>query len=116
MSMIFVFWDTAAGWSSVQAYARDGVPFAMFLHQRHYGGAFRQLLDATSTERGNLIEDAVEELLEAHGISFVRTGAHNQREIEERFEVAVHPAPDFRHAVQVLPPDGLLRQGGRLRH
>src|SRR5205085_11032206 len=87
--------DTAAGWSSVQAYARDGVPFAMFLHQRHYGGAFRQLLDATSTERGNLIEDAVEELLEAHGIRFIRTGAHNQREIEERFEVAVHPAPDF---------------------
>jgi len=87
--------DTVDGWSSVQACARDGVPFGMFLHQRHYGGAFRQLLDATSTQRGNLIEDAVEELFEAHGIRYVRTGAHNQAEIEERFEVSVHPAPDF---------------------
>lgn len=87
--------DTIAGWPSIQAYARDGVPFGMFLHQRHYGGAFRQLLDATSTERGNLIEDAVEELFEAHHVPYVRTGAHNQAEIEARFEVAVHPAPDF---------------------
>jgi hypothetical protein len=25
------------------------------LHQRHYGRAFRQLLDATSTKRGDLL-------------------------------------------------------------
>ncbi len=87
--------DTAGGWYSVQTYAREGVPFGMFLHQRHYGGAFRQLLDATSTQRGNLIEDAVEELFKSHGILHIRTGAHNQAEIEERFEVSVHPAPDF---------------------
>lgn len=87
--------DTASGWDSVQIYAREGVPFGMFLHQRHYGGTFRQLLDATSTQRGNLIEDAVEELFDANGILYVRTGAHNQAEIEERFEVSVHPAPDF---------------------
>jgi len=67
----------------------------MFLHQRHYGGAFRPLLDATSTQRGNLIEDAVEERFQDHGVLYVRTGAHNQAEIEERFEVTVHPAPDF---------------------
>ncbi len=87
--------DTAGGWRSVQAYARDGVPYGMFLHQRHYGGAFRQLLDATSTQRGNLIEDAVEDLFAAHRLLYIRTGAHNQAEIEERFEVAVRPAPDF---------------------
>ena len=50
--------DTQDGWASVQAYASAGVPFQVFLHQRHYGGAFRQVLDATSTLRGDLIEDA----------------------------------------------------------
>lgn len=87
--------DTAAGWSGVQEFAASGVPYSLLLHQRHYGGAFRQVLDATSTLRGNLIEDAVEELFTAHGIPHVRTGAHNQAEIERRFEVAVRPAPDF---------------------
>lgn len=87
--------DTAGGWTSVSDFARNGVPFALFLHQRHYGGAFRQVLDATSTQRGNLIEDAVESLFESHEIPFLRTGSHNQGEIEQRFEVRVAPAPDF---------------------
>ncbi|MGF1648606.1 MAG: hypothetical protein ACFCVF_17045, partial [Kineosporiaceae bacterium] len=61
-------YDTAHGWDTVRSLAREGVPYAAFLHQRHYGGAFRQLLDATSTRRGNLLEDGVEELFIAHGI------------------------------------------------
>lgn len=87
--------DTVHGWTTVQQYAAQGVPYGVFLHQRHYGGAFRQVLDATSEQRGNLIEDAVEALFAAHGILFIRTGAHNQAEIEDRFEVQVRPAPDF---------------------
>jgi hypothetical protein len=87
--------DTADGWSSVRDYAAHRVPYDEFLHQRHYGGAFRQLLDATSELRGDLIEDAVEELFLTHGISFIRTGSHNQAEIAARFEVTVQPAPDF---------------------
>lgn len=87
--------DTTEGWASVRKLAATGVPYSVLLHQRHYGGAFRQVLDATSTLRGNLIEDAVEELFLAHGIPHVRTGAHNQAEIERRFEVVVRPAPDF---------------------
>ena len=70
-------------------------PLAMFLHQRHYGGAFRQLLDATSTKRGNQIEDVVEALFVEHRVPYIRTGSHNQHEIEDRFEVQVRPAPDF---------------------
>jgi hypothetical protein len=54
--------DTENGWPSVRLFASGGVPFSLFLHQRHYGGAFRQVLDATSTKRGDLIEDAVEAL------------------------------------------------------
>lgn len=87
--------DTVQGWESVQQLASDGVPLALFLHQRHYGGAFRQVLDATSTQRGDLIEDAVESLFHENRIPFIRTGSHNQAEIGSRFEVRVTPAPDF---------------------
>jgi hypothetical protein len=87
--------DTEKGWSSVKEYAAGGVPFSVFLHQRHYGGAFRQVLDATSTQRGDLIEDAVEALFEECRVPFVRTGSNNQAEIAARFEVRVTPAPDF---------------------
>jgi hypothetical protein len=87
--------DTAEGWDSVREFAEGGVPLKIFLHQRHYGGAFRQLLDATSGRRGDLIEDAVEALFTEHGLSFIRTGSHNQDDIAKRFEVHVTPAPDF---------------------
>ncbi len=87
--------DTADGWDTVRSFAEEGVPYATFLHQRHYGGAFRQVLDAMSEARGNLIEDAVEALFQEHGIQYIRTGSHNQGEIAERFEVTVTPAPDF---------------------
>lgn len=98
--------DTENGWASVRNFAANGVPLRVFLHQRHYGGAFRQVLDATSTQRGDLIEDAVEALFTAHGISFVRTGSHNQADIARRFEVHVTPAPDF---VVFDPADGSLK-------
>lgn len=87
--------DTAESWTTVARLANDGVPYSMLLHQRHYGGAFRQVLDATSVQRGNLIEDAVEALFQENGILYVRTGSHNQGDIEARFGVLVTPAPDF---------------------
>ncbi len=66
--------DTAEGWDSVREFAEGGVPLKIFLHQRHYGGAFRQLLNATSGRRGDLIEDAVEALFTQPqiGLNFVR--------------------------------------------
>ncbi len=48
--------DTEDGWQSVRQYATHGVPYGVFLHQRHYGGSFRQVLDATSEKRGDLID------------------------------------------------------------
>ena len=87
--------DTVEGWKTVATLAREGVPYSYLLHQRHYGGAFRQLLDATSTRRGDVIEDAVETLFSENGIPYVRTGSHNQSDIETRFGVRVTPAPDF---------------------
>lgn len=87
--------DTERGWESVRDLAENRVPYADFLHQRHYGGAFRQILDATSTRRGNLIEDAVEDLFRQAGVSYIRTGSHDQGEIAHRFEIQVQPVPDF---------------------
>ena len=97
--------DTENGWPSVRLFAFNGVPFSLFLHQRHYGGAFRQVLDATSTKRGDLIEDAVEALFRENGVPYIRTGNHNQGDIAARFEVRVAPAPDF----VVFDKSGTLR-------
>jgi hypothetical protein len=87
--------DTLLGWASVQSMASNRVPYADFLHQRHYGGAYRQVLDATSTKRGDIIEDAVEQLFLDNQIPYLRTGGHDQGEIAARFEIQVQPAPDF---------------------
>lgn len=87
--------DTEQGWTSVHRLATEGVSYADLLHQRHYGGAFRQVLDATSSQRGDLIEAAVEQLFLDNGIPFIRTGSHNQGDIAARFEITVTPAPDF---------------------
>ncbi len=87
--------DTRDGWDTVRQLATGGVPYHHFLHQRHYGGAFRQVLDATSTQRGDLLEDAVQALFEQAGIPHIRTGSHNQGDIAARFQVTVTPAPDF---------------------
>lgn len=85
--------DTLEGWETVRQLARDGVPYALFLHQRHYGGAFRQLLDATSSSRGDVIEDAVEELFQDRRIPHLREA--DTSELEQRFGITVRPAPDF---------------------
>jgi hypothetical protein len=87
--------DTIDGWASVRRLAADGVPYDSFLHQRHYGGAFRTLLDATGVRRGDLIEAAVGELLIGAGVPFLQTGSAHQREIASRFNLTVRPAPDF---------------------
>src|SRR5205823_6360540 len=65
------------------------------LHQRHYGGAFQQLLDATSGRRGGLLEDAVSELFTERKIRFVRTGPNTKAQISGKFGLTVTPAPDF---------------------
>lgn len=78
-----------------RTFATDGAPYGVFLHQRHYGGAWRQVLDASSETRGDIIEDAVETMFDDVGIPYIRTGSHNQAEIAARFEVTVIPAPDF---------------------
>jgi transcriptional regulator with XRE-family HTH domain len=73
--------DTAEGWTTIRRYAAQGVPLSVLLHQRGYGGAFRQLLDATSSDRGDLVEDAVAKLFSEERIPYIQTGAHNQEAV-----------------------------------
>lgn len=91
--------DTVNGWDTVRAFASNGVPYATFLHQRHYGGAFRQLLDATSSQRGDVLESAVEITFLEAGLlpeRWVRTGAGGQqRAFAEQYGLTVKQAPDF---------------------
>ncbi|MGH9053023.1 MAG: hypothetical protein ACRDWX_08440 [Acidimicrobiia bacterium] len=96
--------DTKGGWSSVAGLAAEGAPYVLLLHQRHYGGAFRTLLDATSSVRGEILEQPLEELLVDGLIPHLRTAAHNQAEIARRFGITVRPAPDF---VVFRPPNAL---------
>jgi hypothetical protein len=112
--------DTLDGWKTVQNMAQNGVPYSMLLHQRHYGGAFRQLLDATSTKRGDLIEDAVETLFQDNGVFYIRTGSSNQSEVAERFQVRVTPAPDFvvydnTEALRAILECKIVNDGGTAR-
>jgi hypothetical protein len=87
--------DTISGWDSVRELATKGVGLGIYLHQRHFGGYFSQVLNATSTKRGDIIEKAVEELFKANRIPYIRTGSNNQAAIAAEFEVRVTPAPDF---------------------
>lgn len=98
--------DTKEGWDTVQKLASEGVTLSVLLHQRHYGGAFRQILDATSGRRGDQLEDAVAAIFDEAGISYLRTGSVDQGLIKERFNITVTPAPDF---VVYDPRDDELR-------
>lgn len=88
-------YDTREGWETVSNLAGNGVPYGAFLHQRHYGGSFGQVTNATSGQRGDLLEDEVEAIFKTAGVPYIRTGSHNQGDIAARFGVTVAPAPDF---------------------
>lgn len=88
-------YDTLEGWETVRHLATAGVPYGAFLHQRHYGGSFGQVTNATSSKKGDLLEDEVETLFKGAGVPYIRTGSHNQGDIAARFGVTVTPAPDF---------------------
>lgn len=84
---IFDRYDTQEGWASV-AQAASQQAYVQVLYQRYVGGFFRQVKDAYSEKKGDLLEAAVEKLLIDHGIPYHRT---------EKFEEipGIKPAPDF---------------------
>jgi hypothetical protein len=112
--------DTIKGWKSVREFAAGGVPFAVFLHQRLYGGAFNQLLNATGRLKGNSLELAVAQTFDRTGIQYLRTGSEYQKDIKKRFGLTVRPAPDFvvfdrRNALRAILECKVTSDGGTAR-
>lgn len=104
--------DTADGWESVRRLAETGVPYEAYLHQRMFGGAFRQLADSTSSRVGDVIEDALIGLLEGAGLAhvqaaedlpridrpaFIKTTSPgvDKEEVARRFGITLTIVPDF---------------------
>lgn len=87
--------DTESGWASVADWAENGVPYHELLYQRWYGGAFRQLQDAGGTLKGDILEDATEQLFKDNKVPYVRTVPGTQTTAGRKFGVQVQPAPDF---------------------
>lgn len=65
--------DTLQGWEDVRKSAEQGVDYWILLYQRYVGGFFRQAMDASSSIKGDILEDAIVSLLQANRIPFYRT-------------------------------------------
>lgn len=104
--------DTVDGWVSVRQLAAEGVPYWAYLHLRSYGGAFRQLSDATSKSVGAVVEDQFIEVVTAAGFihvqsagdmpavqtpAFIRTTSAgvDKEEVANRFGITLNLVPDF---------------------
>ncbi|MBC6440989.1 MAG: hypothetical protein GDA49_11410 [Rhodospirillales bacterium] len=80
--------DTRSGFSSVAPLADIGIPYALLLYERFLGRPFAGHRDSVSELVGDLVETAIEKLLNKHGISFRKT---KRAERIEGFE----QVPDF---------------------
>ena len=65
--------DTREGWESVRKAALKGVRYVDLLYQRYIGGIFRQVADASSSLKAEILEGPIETLLTKEGIPFYRT-------------------------------------------
>lgn len=66
--------DTRDGLASISALADLGVPYSMLLYERFLGRPFSSHRDSVSELVGNLVENAIEDVLTRAGISFRKTG------------------------------------------
>ncbi len=66
--------DTTEGLVGLQFLADRGVPYAMLLYERFLGRPFAGHRDSVSELIGDLVENAIEEVLHRAGISFRKTG------------------------------------------
>lgn len=65
--------DTKAGLASIRYAAAEEAPYAVLLYERHLGRPFAGHRDAVSELVGEVMENAVEEQLRAHSITFRKT-------------------------------------------
>ena len=65
--------DTKAGLVSVQSSAELGVPYSILLYERLLGRPFAGHRDSISELIGNIVENAIEDVLSRAGISYRKT-------------------------------------------
>jgi len=65
--------DTKAGLDSLRSFARLGAPYSALLYERFLGRPFAGHRDSISELVGNLVENAIEDVLSRGGISFRKT-------------------------------------------
>jgi len=80
--------DTVSGRSSIAPLAEIGVPYSMLLYERFLGRPFAGHRDSVSELVGDILEQAIEETLHNHGVTFRKT---KRAERVQGFE----QAPDF---------------------
>ncbi|MFQ5793683.1 MAG: hypothetical protein ACE5JP_01365 [Candidatus Bipolaricaulia bacterium] len=80
--------DTREGLEGIKQLAEAGIPYAMLLYERFLGRPFATHRDAVSEKVGDIIENAVKEMLDSRHIPYHKAG------VAERFE-DMDQAPDF---------------------
>jgi hypothetical protein len=80
--------DTAHGLVSVQKAATEGIEYPMLLYERMLGRPFATYRDSVSSQVGDVVEDAVKEVLDTAKVSYYKTA---RAEAFEDFD----QAPDF---------------------
>lgn len=65
--------DTTSGLTSLQSLADLGVPYSILLYERFLGRPFAGHRDSISEIVGNIVENAIEDILSRAGISFRKT-------------------------------------------
>jgi len=65
--------DTTAGLDSVRSFADLGAPYSVLLYERFLGRPFAGHRDSISELVGNVVENAIEDVLSQEGISFQKT-------------------------------------------
>lgn len=66
--------DTSRGIDSLVYAAKENIPYAVLLYERYLGRPFAAHRDAVSELVGEVIENAIEDLLRKHGVTFRKTG------------------------------------------
>jgi hypothetical protein len=66
--------DTSHGLESLEYAATENIPYAVLLYERYLGRPFAAHRDAVSELVGEVIEDAIENLLRKHRVTYRKTG------------------------------------------
>lgn len=103
--------DTEEGWASVHRCVTEGISLADLLYERYTGRPFAYVRDALSEQKGDILEDALENLLKEHRIPYDRITDNEIPGFEQAPDYAL---PDRQKPVVVIESK-LAEDGGTAR-